>query len=52
VFRSPMIPLRVIAIISNILFSPFGLWAHIYPVMLLHLFAAWQHCVAADASAL
>jgi CRP-like cAMP-binding protein len=32
-----MIPLRVIAIISNILFSLFGLWAHIYPVMLLHL---------------
>jgi CRP/FNR family cyclic AMP-dependent transcriptional regulator len=34
---STMIPLRVIAIISNILFSLFGLWAHIYPVMLLHL---------------
>jgi hypothetical protein len=37
VFRSPMIPLRVIAIISNILFNLFGLWAPIYPVMLLHL---------------
>ena len=32
-----MIPLRVIAILSNILFSLFGFWAHIYPVMLLHL---------------
>jgi len=34
---STMIPLRVIAILSNILFSLFGFWAHIYPVMLLHL---------------
>jgi CRP/FNR family transcriptional regulator, cyclic AMP receptor protein len=32
-----MIPLRVTAILSNILFSLFGLWAHIYPVMILHL---------------
>ena len=34
---STMIPLRVTAILSNILFGLFGLWAHIYPVMLLHL---------------
>jgi hypothetical protein len=34
---STMIPLRVIAILSSILFSLFGFWAHIYPVMLLHL---------------
>jgi CRP/FNR family transcriptional regulator, cyclic AMP receptor protein len=34
---STMIPLRVIAILSNILFSLFGFWTHIYPVMLLHL---------------
>jgi len=34
---STMTPLRVTAILSNILFSLFGLWAHIYPVMLLHL---------------
>jgi CRP/FNR family transcriptional regulator, cyclic AMP receptor protein len=34
---STMIPLRVIAILSNVLFSLFGFWAHIYPVMLLHL---------------
>jgi hypothetical protein len=32
-----MIPLRVTAILSNILFASFGLWAHIYPVMILHL---------------
>ena len=32
-----MIPLRVTAILSNILFAAFGLWAHIYPVMFLHL---------------
>ena len=32
-----MIPLRVTAILSNILFASFGLEAHIYPVMILHL---------------
>jgi CRP/FNR family transcriptional regulator, cyclic AMP receptor protein len=32
-----MIPLRVTAILSNILFASFGLGAHIYPVMILHL---------------
>ena len=32
-----MIPLRLTAILSNILFASFGLWAHIYPVMILHL---------------
>src|SRR5947199_10561707 len=32
-----MIPLRVTASLSNVLFASFGLWAHIYPVMLLHL---------------
>ena len=30
-----MIPLRLTAILSNILFASFGLWAHIYPVMIL-----------------
>jgi CRP/FNR family cyclic AMP-dependent transcriptional regulator len=34
---STMIPLRVTAILSNVLFASFGLWAHIYPVMILHL---------------
>jgi CRP/FNR family transcriptional regulator, cyclic AMP receptor protein len=32
-----MVPLRATAILSNILFVSFGLWAHIYPVMVLHL---------------
>ena|SRR6516225_4252903 len=32
-----MIPLRVTAILSNILFASFGVGAHIYPVMILHL---------------
>ena len=32
-----MMPLRLTAILSNILFASFGLWAHIYPVMILHL---------------
>jgi hypothetical protein len=32
-----MIPLRVTAILSNILFASFGFGAHIYPVMMLHL---------------
>jgi CRP/FNR family transcriptional regulator, cyclic AMP receptor protein len=34
---STMIPLRVTAIVSNVLFSLFGAWAHVYPVMILHL---------------
>jgi CRP/FNR family cyclic AMP-dependent transcriptional regulator len=32
-----MIPLRVLAIISNVLFCLFGASAHIYPVLILHL---------------
>lgn len=32
-----MIPLRVAAIISNVLFALFGALAHIYPVLLLHV---------------
>jgi CRP/FNR family transcriptional regulator, cyclic AMP receptor protein len=34
---STMIPLRITALASNILFAAFGAWAHIYPVMILHL---------------
>jgi hypothetical protein len=34
---STMLPLRVIAIFSNILFATFGALAHIYPVLLLHV---------------
>ena len=34
---STMIPLRITALVSNILFGVFGAWAHIYPVMILHL---------------
>lgn len=34
---STMVPLRIIAIGSNILFAAFGAVAHIYPVMVLHL---------------
>ncbi len=32
-----MIPLRVTAICSNVLFALFGALAHIYPVLLLHV---------------
>jgi len=32
-----MIPLRVMAICSNVLFALFGALAHIYPVLLLHV---------------
>jgi len=32
-----MIPLRVVAICSNVLFALFGALAHIYPVLLLHV---------------
>ncbi len=34
---STMIPLRLIALGSNVLFSAFGALAHIYPIMILHL---------------
>jgi len=34
---STMVPLRIIAIGSNLLFAAFGALAHIYPVMVLHL---------------
>ncbi|MGB7036191.1 MAG: cyclic nucleotide-binding domain-containing protein [Xanthobacteraceae bacterium] len=35
---STMVPLRIIAIGSNVLFAAFGAFAHIYPVLVLHLF--------------
>jgi hypothetical protein len=35
---STMVPLRIIAICSNVLFAAFGAFAHIYPVLVLHLF--------------
>lgn len=34
---STMIPLRIVGIVSNVLFSTFGALAHIYPIMILHL---------------
>jgi len=34
---STMLPLRLLAISSNVLFSSYGALAHIYPVMILHL---------------
>lgn len=34
---STMVPLRTVAICSNILFVMFGALAHVYPVLLLHL---------------
>jgi uncharacterized protein YjiS (DUF1127 family) len=34
---STMVPLRVVAICSNVLFVTFGALAHIYPVLLLHV---------------
>jgi hypothetical protein len=32
-----IVPLRAFALASNILFGAYGLLAHIYPVVLLHL---------------
>jgi hypothetical protein len=32
-----LIPLRVLAIVSNILFAAYGILAHLYPVFLLHI---------------
>lgn len=34
---STMVPLRIIAICSNVLFIAFGALAHIYPVLVLHV---------------
>jgi hypothetical protein len=34
---STMVPLRTVAICSNILFAIFGALAHVYPVLVLHL---------------
>ncbi len=34
---STMVPLRIIAICSNVLFASFGALAHIYPVLVLHV---------------
>jgi CRP/FNR family transcriptional regulator, cyclic AMP receptor protein len=34
---STMVPLRIVAICSNILFAVFGALAHVYPVLVLHL---------------
>jgi CRP/FNR family transcriptional regulator, cyclic AMP receptor protein len=33
---STMVPLRIVAICSNVLFATFGAMAHIYPVLVLH----------------
>jgi hypothetical protein len=32
-----IVPLRLLAVTSNVLFGAYGLLAHIYPVMLLHM---------------
>jgi uncharacterized membrane protein len=34
---SSMVPLRAVAICSNVLFAAFGALAHIYPVLVLHV---------------
>ena len=34
---STMVPLRVVAIGSNVLFIAFGAFAHVYPVLVLHI---------------
>jgi len=31
-----MLPLRIAAITSNVLFATYGVFAHIYPVLVLH----------------
>ena len=34
---STMVPLRAVAIFSNVLFVTFGALAHVYPVLVLHI---------------
>ena len=41
---SKMVPLRYVAISSNILFATFGALAHIYPVLALHLILLPVNC--------
>ena len=33
---STIVPLRVLAVVSNVLFGAYGILAHLYPVFLLH----------------
>jgi hypothetical protein len=33
---SSIVPLRIVAILSNVLFAVYGLLAHLYPIFLLH----------------
>jgi hypothetical protein len=33
---STIVPLRILAVVSNVLFGLYGLLAHLYPVFLLH----------------
>ena len=33
---STIVPLRILAIVSNVLFGAYGVLAHLYPVFLLH----------------
>jgi hypothetical protein len=33
---SSIVPLRIVAVLSNVLFASYGLLAHLYPVFLLH----------------
>jgi CRP/FNR family transcriptional regulator, cyclic AMP receptor protein len=34
---STMVPLRIVAICSNVLFASFGAFAHVYPVLVIHV---------------
>jgi hypothetical protein len=49
-----MVPLRLIAILSNILFLAFGYIQHIYPVLFLHVallpINVWRLCAVSDAA--
>jgi hypothetical protein len=40
-----MLPLRLLAIMSNILFGAYGYLDHLYPVLLLHLLLLPVNCV-------
>jgi CRP/FNR family transcriptional regulator, cyclic AMP receptor protein len=41
---SNMVPLRSVAICSNVLFATFGAAAHVYPVLALHLILLPVNC--------
>ena len=48
-YMKTMIPLRVVAILSNVAFIAYAIGGHLYPVLILHLVLLPLHPAAPDA---